>query len=252
MLRRGGAFALILAAWWIASHGRLVTPFLLPTPETVLSAAAAMAIDGTLWSNALVSIGRVLFGFGLATLTAIPLAVVFALRPRLHAFIEPPLEFLRQTPPLALIPLLILWLGIGEAQKVGVIVLACFFPIFLGTMGGLAQVDPRLIEVGRVYGLGPAAIVRRIILPAAAGSIVTGLRLGLGHSWRALVGAELVAASSGLGYLIVDAQNLARTDIVLVGVLVIGILGLLAEIATRALIRRLMPWVRQQPELGNA
>jgi sulfonate transport system permease protein len=251
-LRRSSAFALILGAWWIASHAGLVTPFLLPSPERVALAAGEMIAKGTRWTNTLVSLSRVAVGFGLSVATAIPVAVLFALLPRLREFAEPPLEFLRQTPPLALIPLLILWLGIGETQKIGIIMLACFFPIFLGTMGGLVQADPRLIEVGRVCGLSQAAIVRRIILPAAAGSIVTGLRIGLGYSWRALVGAELVAASSGLGYLIVDAENLARTDIVLVGVIVIGILGLLADVTAQALTRRWLPWVRVGLEPGGA
>jgi sulfonate transport system permease protein len=252
LARRGSAFAVILAAWWIASAAGWVNPFLLPSPATVLHAAAGLAADGTLLTNTLVSVTRVGIGFALAVAAAIPAAILFALLPGLRDIAEPPLEFLRQTPPLALIPLLILWLGIGEAQKLGIIVLACFFPIFLGTLGGLAQVDPRLIEVGRVCGLSRAAIVWRIVLPAAAAPIVIGLRIGLGYSWRALVGAELVAASSGLGYLIVDAENLARTDIVIVGIIVIGTLGLLADLAMRALTRRLLPWVRPGAETIGA
>jgi sulfonate transport system permease protein len=252
LLRRNIAFVLILAGWWIVSHTGLVNPFLLPSPERVARAATAMIADGSLWANTIVSLGRVLAGFGLSVAAGIPLAILFALQPRLRELAEPPLEFVRQTPPLALLPLLILWLGIGEMQKIGIIMLACFFPIFLGTLGGLAQVDPKLIEVGRVCGLSRAALVRRIVLPSAAGAIVTGLRIALGYSWRALVGAELVAASSGLGYLIVDAQNLARTDMVLVGVLVIGTLGLLADMATRALIRRYLPWVPQTIGAGGA
>lgn len=252
LVRRNIAFPAILATWWVASHTGLVNSFLLPSPERVVRAAATMVADGTLWANTIVSLGRVLAGFGLSAATGVALAIVFALQPRLRELAEPPLEFLRQTPPLALLPLLILWLGIGEVQKIGIIMLACFFPIFLGTLGGLAQVDPKLIEVGRVCGLTRAAVVRRIVLPSAAGAIVTGLRIALGYSWRALVGAELVAASSGLGYMIVDAQNLARTDMVLVGVLVIGTLGLLADLAARALIHRYLPWVPQARGAGGA
>jgi sulfonate transport system permease protein len=252
LVRRNIAFAAILATWWVASHTGLVNSFLLPSPERVVRAAAAMTEDGTLWANTIISLGRVLAGFGLSVVAGIALAIVFALQPRARELAEPPLEFLRQTPPLALLPLLILWLGIGEVQKIGIIMLACFFPIFLGTLGGLAQVDPKLIEVGRVCGLTRAAVMRRIVLPSAAGAIVTGLRIALGYSWRALVGAELVAASSGLGYMIVDAQNLARTDMVLVGVLVIGTLGLLADLAARALIHRYLPWVPQATGAGGA
>lgn len=251
LLLRTGPVALIFGAWWFASHTRLVSPFLLPPPETVALSFVALTVDGTLWRHALVSLGRVVLGFGLSAALALPLAIVFALLPRLRDALEPPLEFLRQIPPLAMVPLLILWLGIGEAQKIGIIVLACFFPIFLGALSGLAQSDTRLIEVGRVCGLSRMEIVRRIVLPDAAASIVTGLRIGLGYSWRALVGAELIAASAGLGYLIVDAQNLARTDIVLVGVVVIGALGLAAEGLARLAVRRFVPWARSDRGLGG-
>ena len=154
--------------------------------------------------------------------------------------------------PLAMMPLLILWLGIGEAQKIGIIVLACFFPIFLGALGGIAQCDPKLVEVGRVCGLAQRDILRRIVLPAALPSIVIGLRIALGQGWRALVGAELVASAAGLGYMIVDAEQLARTDIVIVGIFVIGTLGLLADFGVRRLIARTAPWLRQRTEITHA
>lgn len=246
-LRRSAAFLVLLLAWHLASRFALVSAFLLPSPARVAATAAAMLMDGSLPRHAAISVARALAGFGLAALLALPLAVLFTLMPPLRRLLEPPLEFLRQIPPLALIPLFILWLGIGEAQKLGVVALTCFFPIFLGTLDGLARVDPRLIEVGRACGLRRGAIVRRIVLPAAMPTIVTGLRIALGFSWRALVGAELVAASAGLGYLIVDAQNLARTDIVLAGVVVIGILGMLADRLARLALRRLLPWMRVEP-----
>jgi len=181
----------------------------------------------------------------------LPLALLFGLLPRLRALFEPALEFVRQIPPLSLLPLLILWLGIGEAQKVGIIVLSCFFPVFLGALGGIAQADPKLVEVGHACGLTRFEILRRIVLPASLPAFIVGLRIGLGYSWRALVGAELIASSAGLGYMIVDAENLARTDIVLVGILVIGVLGLIADTLARAAIRRAAPWLRSHLELGR-
>jgi sulfonate transport system permease protein len=243
-IRRSIAFIVLLLAWHLVSRLGLASAFLLPSPERVAVTAVELLRDGSLLRNAAVSMSRVLSGYGLAVALALPVAVLFTLAPALRRALNPPLEFLRQIPPLALIPLLILWLGIGEAQKLGVVTLTCFFPIFLGTLDGLTRVDPRLVEVGRVCGLQRGGIVWRIVLPAAMPAIVTGLRIALGLSWRALVGAELIAASVGLGYMIVDAQNMARTDIVLVGVVVIGALGMTTDRLVCALLRRLMPWMR--------
>ncbi len=242
----------VLGLWLAASGLGLVSAFLLPGPLVVVRTGWELVQDGSLQRHIAISVQRVLLGYGLAVAIALPLALGFGLLPRLRALFEPPLEFLRQIPPLALLPLLLLWLGIGEAQKVGVIVLACFFPIFLGALGGIAQADPKLVEVGRACGLSRAEILHRIVLPGSLPQLVVGLRIGLGYSWRALVGAELIASSAGLGYMIVDAENLARTDIVLVGVLVIGILGLCADFLARAAVRRGAPWLRQHVELGRA
>ncbi|MGO4668576.1 ABC transporter permease [Bosea sp. 2RAB26] len=237
--------------WSVASALGLVSPFLLPGPVAVMEAGRQLIADGSLVRHVAISLQRVILGYGLSVATALPLALLFGLLPRLRALVEPALEFLRQVPPLALLPLLILWLGIGEVQKIGVIVLSCFFPIFLGALGGIAQADPKLVEVGRACGLNSSEILRRIVLPASLPALVVGLRIGLGYSWRALVGAELIASSSGLGYMIIDAQNLARTDIVLVGVFVIGVLGLIADALARAAIRRSAPWLRSHLELGR-
>lgn len=244
-------FLLLGLLWYVASATGSVSAFLLPGPVVVVEAFRQLLADGSLQRHLAISLQRVVLGYGLSVALALPLALLFGLLPRLRALIEPALEFLRQIPPLALLPLLILWLGIGEVQKIGVIILSCFFPIFLGALGGIAQADPRLIEVGRACGLSNTEILRRIVLPGSLPALIVGLRIGLGYSWRALVGAELIASSSGLGYMIIDAQNLARTDIVLVGVLVIGVLGLLADSAAQAAIRRGAPWLRSHLELGR-
>lgn len=240
----------MLVLWEVTCRLGLASPFLLPSPERVAATGYAMTLDGELPYHTAVSLLRALAGYLIAAALALPMGVLLALAPGVRRCLEPPLEFLRQTPPLALIPLLVLWLGIGEAQKLGVVALTCFFPIFLNTQSGLASVDARLVEVGRVCGLGRIAMVRRIVLPAAAPAIVIGLRVALGFSWRALVAAELIAASKGLGYLIVDAQNLARTDIVLAGVLVIGTLGMGVDGLARAALRQALPWL--PPDGGAA
>ena len=149
---------------------------------------------------------------------------------------------MQQIPPIAWIPIFILWLGIDEASKVAVIVYAAFFPIFLNTVQGVVSVDPKLIEVGRSFMLTPAEMTRRVYIPSAAMTIFVGLRLGLSNCWRALVGAELIAASSGLGSLIMDARNLSQPDKIFVGILTIGIAGLLIDFLLRRIENKIMPW----------
>ena len=246
------AFAVVIGLWWLASALGWVNAFLLPSPTKVLATAGDLAASGELLRHTLISLQRVVLGYAIAVGVAVPLAVVFSTLRPVRGAIEPLLEFVRQIPPLALMPLLMLWLGIGEMQKVGIIILSCFFPIFLGVRGGISQVDGKLIEVGRVCGLRRSEIMRRIVLPSAMPSMVVGMRIGLGYSWRALVGAELIASSAGLGYMIVDAENLARTDIVLVGVLVIGSIGLVADYLLKRAISKAAPWIASDLEVARA
>jgi len=227
-------------AWW--------NPFLLPSPRAVGETFLSLLLNGTLLRHLQASLGRVLAGTGLAFAAGFPLGVLFGVFPRATAPFLPVLDFFRHTPPLALIPLLILWLGIGEASKITVILLASFFPVFLNTIGGVAACDGKLLEVGRSFGLPRAAIFRTILLPSIFPHVLTGARLALGFGFRALIGAELVAAASGLGYLIHDAEMLSRSDAVIVGILSIGILGsLLDHIVLRAS-NRIAPWALQEDE----
>ncbi|ATN36726.1 ABC transporter permease (plasmid) [Rhizobium sp. ACO-34A] len=246
------AFGCCIAVWWIVTSVGLVNAFLLPSPLTVWRALAELWSSGELLRHTLASAGRVGIGYALAVSIAIPLAILFSISGPFRTFVEPLLEFLRQIPPLALMPLLMLWLGIGEAQKIGIIILACFFPVFLGMRGGIAQVDRKLMEVGKVCGLGQWEIVYRIVMPSALPALVIGLRISLGYSWRALVGAELIASSAGLGYLITDAQDLARTDIVLAGILVIGVIGLATDFVLKRVCSRLAPWLASDLEMARA
>jgi len=238
---------------WAASVTIFNIPgVLLPTPRASLAAAVELVEEGVLFGHILVSIQRLVSGYCLAIILALPVAFLMSQSLLIRRFLHPPLEFLRQIPPLAMMPLLILWLGIGEIQKIGIIILACFFPIFIGALGGIAQCDPKLKEVGRVSGLSSSQLLWRIVLPSALPAIVIGLRISLGQGWRALVGAELVASAAGLGYMIVDAENLARTDIIVVGIVVIGILGLCSDWLARWLIGRFAPWVRIDEGLADA
>lgn len=238
----------LVAAWQGASSLGLANPYLLPSPARVGAALARAAATGELWRHAAISLARVLEGFALASALAFPSALLVFNAPALGRALDPVLTFLRNVPPLALVPLLILWLGIGEASKLALIVLSSFFPIFMGTLTGLGSVDPKLVEMGRSLGFSRAAVLGRIMIPESVPSVANGLRLGLGYSWRALVGAEMVAASSGLGYWILDAEEMARVDVMFAGILAIGALGILIDRAAYSASTRLLPWARLEAQ----
>jgi len=176
------------------------------------------------------SLYRVFLGFFWAFILAFPSAVLVGMVRPLEAYLVFVLEFVRHVPPIACIPMLILWLGIGEASKIAVIILAAFFPIFLNTLNGVVNCDPKLLEVGDIFGFSVLEKFFKIILPSAMPYVTVGMRLGLGYSWRALIGAELIAASSGIGYMIMDAEQLSRPDIIIVGIIAIGLLGYVIDL----------------------
>ncbi len=238
---------LIVAAWGFCSGMGLVNDYLLPPPWKIAALTWDMLIEGILWNHIQVSMQRVFEGFFITFGLAFPLAILVGLNRLCLELLETPLEFVRHIPPLATTPLLILWLGIGESSKLAVIVLATFFPIFLNTVNGVTRCDAKLIEVGQALGMGPIQRIGRIILPSALPVIITGMRLGFGYSWRALIGAELLAATAGLGYMIMEAEELARPDIVLVGIITIGTLGHLLDNVFLGLSRRLIPWQEMEP-----
>ncbi len=241
----------LLLAWATLSASGQLNAYLLPPPQQVLRAAGELVENGALAQHLGASAGRALGGFLLTALIALPLAAAFAAAPRWHARFNLVLEFLRVVPPLALIPLLILWLGIGEAAKFAIVALASFFPIFLNAVAGLRQADHRLVELAASLELSRRERLWHIHLPAALPSIFTGLRLGFGYSWRALVGAELIAASAGLGFLIGESAELARTDRVLVGIFAIATLGIVGDLLFQWLTRRVAPWTQAQEDLAR-
>ena len=232
----------VLAVWLIASSAGLTNAYLLPSPGRIAEAAGELLADGELIRHIAASLWRVLFGFALTALIALPLAFLTGIFAPLGGYLGWVLEALRVTPPLALVPLLILWLGIGEASKLTIVVLASFFPVYMNALVGIREADGKLIELARTLDLTRGETALHVLLPAALPGIVNGLRLGFGYSWRALVGAELVAASAGLGYLIIDASEMARTDRVFVGIFAIAALGALTDWLFRRAAARLMPW----------
>lgn len=231
-----------IASWVIASYFHLSNAYLLPSPESVVHTALVLSYKGILVRHILTSLCRVLVGFSLSFLVAFPAAMLLGMNRRLMPYIDPMLHFIRHIPPIACIPLLILWLGIGEVSKIAVIILAAFFPIFLNALAGIVQCDAQLIEVGQVFGLTGREKLLNIILPAALPAILLGMRLGLGYSWRALIGAELIAASAGIGYMIIEAEQLSRSDIVIVGILAIGCFGYIMDAIFLKLSALILPW----------
>ncbi|MGE5628320.1 MAG: ABC transporter permease [Solirubrobacterales bacterium] len=236
---------ILILIWWGASRFNIVNSYLLPSPERILDTSITLIKDGTLQSNVRASLFRVFVGFIITTAAAIPLAVLVSLHKNIYHYLKPFLEFMRHIPPISLIPILILWMGIGEASKLTIIILATFFPVFLNTVSGIINADEKLEEVGTVFNFSKKDILIRIIFPQALPSILVGLQLGLGYSWRSLIGAELVAASTGIGYMIIEAEQLSRPDIIIVGILIIGILGCLVDALFLKLTNKFLVWNRE-------
>ena len=242
--RRILLLSILLFLWFFLSESGIANSYLVPSPLKVLKSCYALLLNGQLLSNIAVSFMRVLYGFSMTVCIAVPLAFLFYFIPSMYTYFRGFFSFLKSIPPLATVPLLILWFGIGEGSKIALIFLASFFPIFLDTFSGLNQVDGKILEMGDTLELTSWEKIFHILIPEALPTIITGLRLGFAYCWRALIGAEMIAASSGLGYMILDAEEMARTDIVYLGIIWIGVLGLILEFAALKAARRIFPWMR--------
>jgi NitT/TauT family transport system permease protein/taurine transport system permease protein len=238
--------AVLLAVWelisgvWLPRVDRnLVT--LMPPPSAVGHAAWELIVSGELAAHLWASLRRELTAFCFA-LAAIPLGIGMGWWRGIHDQVDPIVEILRPIPPIAWIPLSLLWFGIGDAQNQFIIFLGIFFPVLINTIAGVKNIETNLVRAARSLGASEFFILRRVVLPAALPQILTGIRVGFGFGWMALVAAELVGASSGLGFMINDARSVLRTDIILVGMLTIGLTGFSIDIIVRRLSRRLLPW----------
>lgn len=234
--------SLLIAAWQWASSQGWISNRVLPSPVSVATAAWGLIESGELAKHVQVSAGRALTGLSIGGGLGLLLGLLTGSFRKAEILLDSTLQMARNIPPLALIPLVILWFGIDEAAKLFLISVAVFFPIYINTFHGIRNVDPALIEMGRTYGLSPWGLYWQIILPGATSSILVGLRFSLGLMWVILIVAETISAQSGIGYLTMNAREFLQTDVVLVGILLYALLGKLADVFAKTLERYWLRW----------
>jgi len=238
--------AALFGLWFGVTQAGWVKPLFLPSPQAVWEQfvlyASGAANDQPLWKHLSASLLRVLTAFVLACLTAIPLGIAMGSSRVLRGIFDPPLEFYRPLPPLAYLPLIIIWFGIDELPKVLLIYLSCFAPLALAARSGMKTATQEQIHAAESMGASRWQLTRFVILPAALPEILVGMRIAVGFGWTTLVAAEMVAASLGLGQLVLNASNFLRTDIVVMGIIVIGLLAYGFDLLMRWAAYQLVPW----------
>ncbi|THU00688.1 aliphatic sulfonate ABC transporter permease SsuC [Lampropedia puyangensis] len=233
--------ALVLV-WQLASSAGWLSSRVLPSPWHVLQAFWTLAQSGELFTHVAISTQRALVGLAIGGGLGLAFGLLNGSAKWSDALFDSSIQMVRNIPPLAMIPLVILWFGIDEAAKLFLIALAVFFPVYINTYHGIKSVDPGLVEMGRAYGLTRWQLYWQVVLPGALSSILVGLRFSLGLMWVILIVAETISSQSGIGYLTMNAREFLQTDIVLVGILLYAILGKLADWLSRVLEKRLLRW----------
>ena len=219
----------LLAAWQLASSTGLVAVYQLPPPGAVWDAAVDLAGRGELWMHVAISTQRVILGFAAGAALGLALGSLVGLSRVSSVLLAPTVGAIRAVPSLAWIPLLLIWLKLGEDSKVTLVAIGAFFPVYTTVSAALRHVDPQLVEAGRAFGLRGVGLFRTVQLPAVLPSVISGLRLAMAQAWLFLVAAELVGASVGLGFLMTDSQNNGRVDRVLLAIVLLAILGKLTD-----------------------
>ena len=232
----------ILVVWQLASHFGILPANVLPAPTAVAEAAVRLTLSGELIGHIAVSFRRAASGFLVGGTLAFALGLANGLSALSEKLTDTTVQMLRNIPNLALIPLVILWFGIEEEAKLFLTALGVFFPVYINTFHGVRTVDPQLVEMGRSYGMTRLELFRRIILPGALPSIFVGLRYGLGIMWPTLIIAETIAASSGIGYMAMNAREFMLVDVVVLAILIYAALGKAADSAVRVLERACLAW----------
>ncbi len=237
----------LLLLWWVATHNGWIRDLFLPTPERIITSFADAwkgDIQGgrPLYEHFGWSLFRVFFAFALACVTAIPVGIAMGVSRIARGIFDPPVEFYRPLPPLAYLPLIVIWFGIEETAKVVLIYLACFAPLAMAARAGVKSV--MIEQINAAYSLGASKwqVIRHVVIPAALPEIFTGMRIAIGFGWTTLVAAEMVAATAGLGQMVLNASNFLRTDVVIMGIFVIGIVAYSFDLLMRYIERAVVPW----------
>lgn len=241
-LRRWVSPVLILLSWQALSSAGVLTEDVLASPLQILATGAQLLADGTLQSATATSISRVLSGFAIGATAGLVLALVAGLSRIGEDAVDPPMQMLRTLPHFGLIPLFIVWMGIGEMPKIALIALGVAFPLYLNTFAGIRSVDRKFVEAARTLNLTRRQRLRHVIIPGALPQALVGLRQSLGVAWLSLIVAETVSADAGLGYLINDAREFLKTDVIVVGLAVYSLLGLLTDSLVRTIERKALAW----------
>jgi sulfonate transport system permease protein len=236
---------LILVIWQFSSSLGWIPTRILPAPLTVVQAAVRMAESGQLLQDISISTARALSGLAVGGSIGFLLGMVNGLFRLSEKLLDTTIQMIRTIPNLSLLPLVILWFGIGDSARLFLIALGVFFPIYINTFHGIRNVDPDLIEMGQVYGLTRWQLFRQVIFPGALPSILVGVRLSLGIMWLTLIVAETIAANSGVGFMAATAREFIRTDVLIFVVVLYAFLGKLSDVITRLLERRLLRWQKQ-------
>jgi taurine transport system permease protein len=241
-----GSVAAIFGLWWVSTHAGWIKPLFLPKPEAIWFAfnqAVSGELDGhTLLVHFLWSMYRVFSAFILAVLLGIPVGIAMGVSRIARGVFDPPLEFYRPLPPLAYLPLMIIWFGIGEQAKIILLFLAIFAPVVLAARAGVKSISQEQIQAASSMGASKFQVVRHVIMPGAMPEILVGLRIGMGVGWTTLVAAEMVAADAGLGKMVFNASNFLRTDVVILGILIIGAVAAAFELLMRWIEGWAVPW----------
>ncbi len=232
----------LLAGWHGLSVSGLLSTGVMPGPLDVWRAGVELAERGELQRDIGVSLRRVFIGFSLGGGTGLLLGFAVGLSGLLRSLLDRSVQMLRTIPHLALVPLMIVWFGIGEEPRILLVALGTLFPVYLNTVAGIRNVDPKLLELGRSYGLKPLALVLQVVLPASLQPILTGVRYALGVAWLTLVVGETIASRDGIGYLVQNARELLRLDIIVLAILLYALAGWLADWLTRLVERRVLRW----------
>ncbi|MDA3919878.1 MAG: ABC transporter permease subunit [Salinisphaera sp.] len=236
----------MLFAWWLITTLGWVAPLFLPSPQAVIHAFITISENGftntPLWQHVLVSSARMLVAFFFACLFGIPLGLAIGMSSVARGMFHPLIELYRPIPPLAYLPLMIIWFGIGETSKVLLIYLSCFAPIVLGCSAGVRSASIEQIHAAYSFGATRWQVLRHVILQAALPEILTAMRIGIGFGWTTLVAAELVASREGIGYMVLTASKFLQTGVVIMGIIIIAAIAYLFDWAIRYLEHRLVPW----------